>query len=107
GFFLHIPLPPAALLTMLPHHEHLFPELGSYDLIGLQNARDRDALLEYFRAEMQAKTRANGDVQLRDGRRLRVLPFPVAIDTLEVARQARRAVASAATQRLVKSLEHR
>ncbi len=107
GFFLHIPLPPAALLTMLPHHEHLFPELGSYDLIGLQNARDRDALLEYFRDEMQAKTRANGDVQLRDGRRLRVLPFPVAIDTLEVARQARRAVASAATQRLVKSLEHR
>src|SRR6185312_1621129 len=39
GFFLHIPLPPAALLTMLPHHEHLFPELGSYDLIGLQNRR--------------------------------------------------------------------
>jgi trehalose 6-phosphate synthase len=107
GFFLHIPLPTAALLTMLPHHEHLFPLLGAYDLIGLQNRRDRDALLDYFRTEMQAKTRANGDVQLRNGRCLRVQPFPVAIDTLEVARQAKRAAASAATQRLIRSLEQR
>ena len=107
GFFLHIPLPTAALLTMLPHHEHLFPLLGAYDLIGLQNRRDRDALLDYFRTEMQAKTSANGDVQLRNGRSLRVQPFPVAIDTLEVARQAKRAAASAATQRLVRSLEQR
>jgi trehalose 6-phosphate synthase len=107
GFFLHIPLPTAALLTMLPHHEHLFPLFGSYDLIGVQNRRDRDALLEYFRTEMHAKTRINGDVHLRNGRRLRVQPFPVAIDTVEVARQATRAVGSAATQRLIRSLEHR
>jgi trehalose 6-phosphate synthase len=107
GFFLHIPLPAAALLTMLPHHEHLFPLLGAYDLIGLQNRRDRDALLDYFRTEMQAKTRASGDVELKSGRRLRVQPFPVAIDTLEVARQAQRAAASAATQRLTRSLEGR
>jgi trehalose 6-phosphate synthase len=107
GFFLHIPLPTAALLTMLPHHEHLFPLLGAYDLIGLQNRRDRDALLDYFRTEMQAKTHSNGDVQLRNGRRLRVQPFPVAIDTLEVARQAKRSAASAATQRLIRSLEQR
>jgi len=107
GFFLHIPLPTAALLTMLPHHEHLFPLLGAYDLIGLQSHRDRDALLDYFRTEMQAKTRVNGDVQLRNGRQLRVQPFPVAIDTLEVARQAKRAATSAATQRLIRSLEQR
>jgi len=107
GFFLHIPLPAAALLTMLPHHEHLFPLLGAYDLIGLQNRRDRDALLDYFRTEMQAKTRASGDVQLQGGRRLRVQPFPVAIDTLEVAQQAKRSAASAATQRLIRSLENR
>jgi trehalose 6-phosphate synthase len=107
GFFLHIPLPTAALLTMLPHHEHLFPLFASYDLIGMQNRRDRDALLDYFRSEMQAKTRVNGDVELRNGRRLRVSAFPVAIDTREVARQAVRAAASAATQRLIRSLEGR
>jgi trehalose 6-phosphate synthase len=107
GFFLHIPLPAAALLTLLPHHEHLFPLFGAYDLIGLQNRRDRDALLEYLRTEMQAKTRASGEVELRDGRRLRVSAFPVAIDTHEIARQAQRASSSAATQRLIRSLEHR
>jgi trehalose 6-phosphate synthase len=107
GFFLHIPLPAAALLTLLPHHEHLFPLFGAYDLIGLQNRRDRDALLEYFRTEMGAKTRVSGDVELKDGRRLRVCALPVSIDTREIARQAQRAAGSAATQRLIRSLEHR
>jgi trehalose 6-phosphate synthase len=107
GFFLHIPLPTAALLTMLPHHEHLFPLFGAYDLIGLQNRRDRDALLDYFRSEMGAKTRVSGEVDLRNGRHLRVSAFPVAIDTTEVARQAARAAASAATKRLIRSLEQR
>jgi trehalose 6-phosphate synthase len=107
GFFLHIPLPTAALLTMLPHHEHLFPTLAAYDLIGLQNRRDRDALLEYFHTEMRAKTSADGAVLLPDGRRLRAEAFPAAIDTAEVARLAARAVGSAATKRLVRSLEQR
>ncbi|HKE46615.1 MAG TPA: trehalose-6-phosphate synthase [Rhodanobacteraceae bacterium] len=107
GFFLHIPLPSSALLTMLPHHEHLFPTFGSYDLIGVQNHRDRDALLQYFREEIGARIGAGGDVQLRSGHRLGVHAFPIAIDTTEVARQAARAVRSAATERLVRSLEHR
>jgi trehalose 6-phosphate synthase len=106
GFFLHIPLPSAALLTMLPHHEQLFPTFAAYDLIGLQNWRDRAALLEYFRDEMAASTDAGGRVQI-GGRRLRMEAFPIAIDTLEVARQAAHAFESAATQRLIRSLEHR
>jgi trehalose 6-phosphate synthase len=108
GFFLHIPLPTAALLTLLPHHELLFPTLAAYDLIGLQNHRDRDALLEYFRSEMRAKTSAaDGGILMPDGRRLRASAFPVAIDTGEVARLAAKAVNSAATKRLVRSLEQR
>jgi trehalose 6-phosphate synthase len=107
GFFLHIPLPPAALMRMLPHHEQLFPTLAAYDLIGLQNIRDRDALFEYFRCEMHARCDESGDVQLRDGRTFEVRAFPIAIDTAAVARQAARAVGSAATQRLIRSLEHR
>ncbi|HEY6985966.1 MAG TPA: trehalose-6-phosphate synthase [Rhodanobacteraceae bacterium] len=106
GFFLHIPLPTAALLSMLPHHEHLFPTLAAYDLIGLQNWRDRDALLEYFRTEVGANIRSGGRIEVK-GRRLRVQTFPIAIDTAEVASQAARAVNSAATQRLIRSLEHR
>ena len=107
GFFLHIPLPTSALLTMLPHHEHLFPTLAAYDLIGLQNWRDRDALLAYFREEVGAKIGHDGRVTLPNGRHLRAKAFPIAIDTTEVARQAERAVKSAATQRLIRSLEGR
>ena len=107
GFFLHIPLPTAALLTLLPHHEHLFPTLAAYDLIGLQSPRDRDALLDYFRSELRAKTTADGGIHMPDGRRLRADAFPVAIDTAEVARQAAKAIGSAATRRLVRSLEQR
>jgi len=107
GFFLHIPLPTSALLTLLPHHEHLFPTLAAYDLIGLQNHRDRDALLDYFRTEMRAKTSPDGGILMPDGRHLRAGSFPVAIDTPEVARLARKAVGSAATKRLVRSLEQR
>jgi trehalose 6-phosphate synthase len=107
GFFLHIPLPPPALLTMLPHHEELFPTFGAYDLVGLQNRRDCDALLQYFRDEMGAQTDASGEVRLQGGRRLHVRPFPIGIDTATVAAQAARAVRSPATQRLIRSLEHR
>jgi trehalose 6-phosphate synthase len=106
GFFLHIPLPPPALLRMLPHHEELFPALAAYDLVGLQNRRDRDALHDYFRCEAGAKI-SNGIVRLTDGRRLDVRVFPISIDTAAVARQAARAANSPATQRLIRSLEHR
>ena len=107
GFFLHVPLPPPSLLRMLPHHEELFPKLADYDLIGLQNGRDRDALLDYFRCEMDARIGTKGAVQFRNGRRLRVDAFPIAIDTTAVARQAARAINSAATKRLIRSLENR
>ncbi|HJT98074.1 MAG TPA: alpha,alpha-trehalose-phosphate synthase (UDP-forming), partial [Rhodanobacteraceae bacterium] len=107
GFFLHIPLPPTALLTMLPHHEELFPSLTAYDLIGLQSRRDRDAALDYFHSELGARCGEDGIVELAGGRRLEVRAFPIAIDTTAVARQAARSVNSAATQRLIRSLENR
>ncbi len=107
GFFLHIPVPPASVLTTLPHHEQLFPALAACDLIGLQGERDRDALLGYFREEMAARTDAAGAVLLPNGRRFRVRAFPIGIDTAQVAEQARKAANSATTQRLVRSLEGR
>lgn len=107
GFFLHIPLPPAALLRILPHHEELFPALGACDLIGLQGERDRAALVEYFRDEMDVRVAADGTLELGNGRKVRIAAFPIGIDTAAVARQAERAMTSAATQRLIRSLENR
>jgi len=108
GFFLHVPLPPPALLIALPHHEELFSTFADYNLIGLQTRRDQIALLDYFREEMAADTdAADGSVRLPDGRALRTAVFPIGIDTAQVARQAQRAVKSKATVRLVDSLQGR
>ena len=107
GFFLHVPVPPPALLAELPHHHALFGTLCAYDLVGVQTRPDRDALLDYFRDELGASVKADGRVTMRDGRRLRIQAFPIGIDTALVAAQARKAAGSAATQRLVRSLEGR
>ncbi|HEX7770623.1 MAG TPA: trehalose-6-phosphate synthase [Dokdonella sp.] len=107
GFFLHVPVPPSALLAELPRHESLFGALSAYDLVGVQTTADRDALLGYFRSEHGATTRADGSVAMPDGRRFRVQAFPIGIDAALVATQARKAAGSAATQRLVRSLEGR
>jgi trehalose 6-phosphate synthase len=107
GFFLHVPLPPPALLTVLPHHEQLFPALAACDLVGLQTQGDRDALLAYFREEMQATTSADGNIVLPTGRSFEAAVFPIGIDALKVAEQARKAASSPATRRLVASLEAR
>ncbi len=40
GFFLHIPLPPAAAWARLPGAEELARSLGAYDLVGVQTERD-------------------------------------------------------------------
>jgi len=107
GFFLHVPFPPAALLSMLPHHETLFPALAACDLIGVQTQADCAALIGYFRDETGASIGKNGTVTMPDGRRFHVAAFPIGIDAERVAAQARKAETGAATQRLVRSLEGR
>jgi trehalose 6-phosphate synthase len=107
GFFLHVPLPPPALLRMLPHHEQLFPGLAACDLVGVQTRADRDALLAYFREEAHADASAGGDVTMPGGRRFAIDVFPIGIDAKIVAEQARKGASSAANLRLVRSLEGR
>jgi trehalose 6-phosphate synthase len=40
GFFLHIPFPPPEILTALPNHDWLIPQLAAYDLVGFQTTND-------------------------------------------------------------------
>jgi trehalose 6-phosphate synthase len=107
GFYLHIPLPPRALLAMLPHHEHLFPLLADYDLVGVQTRTDLDGLIGYFTDERAAERGADGLLVPPGGRPFRAAALPISIDTMLVAEQARRSANSAATQRLVRSLDGR
>lgn len=107
GFFLHIPVPPPALLMLLPGHERLFPLLGACDLVGLQTPTDRDALVDYLVQHAAAHVDADGALSMPDGRRVRIGAFPIGIDAGAVAVAARKAANSSATARLVRSLESR
>jgi trehalose 6-phosphate synthase len=51
GFFLHIPVPPPEILTALPNHESLIPQLGAYDLVGFQTKADANNCARYFEYE--------------------------------------------------------
>lgn len=107
GFFLHVPVPPAQLLTTLPGHDELFATLGAYDLVGLQTREDVRALHHYLREELGAAIGAKGRVTMRDARTFRTAAFPISVDAERIARQAATAVRSAASERLRGSLEGR
>jgi trehalose 6-phosphate synthase len=107
GFFLHTPLPAAALLIALPQHRELLETLASYDLIGLHTARDLRALEDYFLHEAGGTTRSGGRLRAANGRSFRAAVFPISIDTAEVARAARDAEACEEIGQLRSSLEGR
>lgn len=106
GFFLHVPVPPAELLRILPPHRDLFKTFAQYDLIGTQTESDSAALRAYFTQELDARTRRGGLLEMGK-RRFRIAAFPISIDTAQVARQAQAASTNATTRRLIASLQGR
>ena len=105
GFFLHIPLPPPELLINLPCHRELIATLSACDLVGVQNRDDARALFDYFARRLGA-TRSRDVVEL-GGRRTHIAPFPISIDTAEVARQSRYAINNSTVRKLRASLNDR
>jgi trehalose 6-phosphate synthase len=105
GFFLHIPLPPPELLVNLPCHLDLMATLAAYDLVGVQVKDDASALFRYFLGVLG--TSRSGDVIELDGRHTRIAPFPISIDTAEVAHQAQSVLGNSAIRKLRASLEDR
>jgi trehalose 6-phosphate synthase len=106
GFFLHIPWPPPAMLVNLPCHADLLATFADYDLIGVQGGDDARALLDYFR-EYGDNVTVDDDSFTTSGRRTRVAPFPISIDTAEVARQSAAAVGNPTNKRFFASLQGR
>src|SRR6185312_2518914 len=105
GFFLHIPLPPPELLINLPCHRELIATLSACDLVGVQHRDDARALFDYF-ARRLGGTRSRDVVEL-GGRRTHIAPFPISIDTAEVARQSRYAINNSTVRKLRASLNDR
>jgi trehalose 6-phosphate synthase len=106
GFFLHVPFPPPEIITALPHHEWLIPQLSAYDLVGLQTRNDATNLARYFENECRLRKRGECAYQA-NGHTVRIGVFPIGIETSEFNRIARRSVRSPLVQNVLESLAGR
>ncbi len=106
GFFLHIPFPPPEILTALPNHESLIPQLGDYDLVGFQTRGDANNCARYFEYECGYRPLSGFRFQTPD-RQTRVGVFPIGIETPAFSRAARRSVRSPMVRNVVDSLSGR
>jgi trehalose 6-phosphate synthase len=106
GFFLHVPFPPPEIITALPNHEWLIPQLSAYDLVGLQTKNDATNLARYF--ENECRLRKRGELAYQaNGHTVRIGVFPIGIETTEFNRIARRSVRSPLVQNVLESLAGR
>jgi trehalose 6-phosphate synthase len=106
GFFLHVPCPPPDILTALPNHEWLIPQLSAYDLVGFQTENDAANFARYLETECRLHKHGGYTFQTA-GRTMRIGVFPIGIETAEFSRLAVRSVRSAMVQNVLGSLAGR
>jgi trehalose 6-phosphate synthase len=106
GFFLHVPFPPPDILTALPNHEWLIPQLGAYDLVGLQTENDATNFARYFENECRLPKRGE-KAFLAGDRTVHFGAFPIGIEADEFSRLARRSLRSRLVQNVLDSLAGR
>ena len=106
GFFLHVPFPPPEILTALPNHEWLIPQLSDYDVVGFQTTGDAANFARYL--ESECRFQKCGELRFQTpSRTLRIGVFPIGIETAEFNRLARRSVRSPMVRNVVESLAGR
>jgi len=103
GFFLHVPLPPPEILTGLPHYEHLFAALQSYDLVGFQTEGDMANFARFLAQEFGLPNHISRSGAIGPSG-MRVGAFPVGIAAAEFNRQAEQAVDTPYVRDVVKSI---
>jgi len=106
GFFLHIPFPPPEILTALPHHDWLIPQLSAYDLVGFQTDNDAANFARYLQNECRLPKRSEFSFQTPE-RAVRIAVFPIGIETADFNALARRSVRSPMVRDVVESLSGR
>jgi trehalose 6-phosphate synthase len=89
GFFLHIPFPPPEIFAAVPDHKKLARSLIAYDLVGFQTLRDRENFIRYAQEHCGARLTGDGDLRV-SGRTVKVEAFPIGIDAVQFATDARR-----------------
>jgi len=106
GFFLHVPFPPPEIVTALPNHDWLFPQMSAYDLIGFQTENDAANFARYFSNEIRL-TRIDSCTFRADDRVFRTAVLPIGIETEEFHRVAEQSVESPTVQNVLASLAGR
>jgi trehalose 6-phosphate synthase len=106
GYFHHIPWPTPEVFYCLPSHAALVRDLSHYDLVGLQTEHDVRALLTYISAEAKGWIGPGGVVGMQ-GRRFRVVAYPIGIDVDAFVRDAKASIGGQDRKRLDASLAGR
>ena len=106
GFFLHVPFPPPEILTALPNHEWLIPQLGAYDLVGFQTESNATNFARYLEGECRLQKRSAYTFQSGE-RTVRIGVFPIGIETNVFNRLARRSAHSPLVHNVLDSLAGR
>jgi trehalose 6-phosphate synthase len=106
GFFLHVPFPPPEILTALPNHNWLIPQLNAYDLIGFQTSNDANNFSRYLEAECHLNM-LGGTTGEMDEPSPRIGVFPIGIDVDEFRRLAEGSLGSPLVQNVLESLAGR
>jgi trehalose 6-phosphate synthase len=106
GYFLHVPFPPPEILTTLPNHDWLIPQLSSYDLVGFQTENDASNFARYLEKECRLRESAHFTYQTGE-RTVRVGVFPIGVETTKFSRLARRSVRSPLVRNVLDSLAGR
>ena len=106
GFFLHVPFPPPEILTALPNHDWLIPQLSAYDLVGFQTENDAANFARYLESECRLPPSGDHTFQTPD-RTLHIGVFPIGIETHEFRRLAERSSRSPLVQSVLDSLAGR
>jgi trehalose 6-phosphate synthase len=106
GFFLHIPFPPPEIMTALPSHSRLIPDMSHYDLVGFQTENDADNFGRYLHSEC-GMTRVSRFAYKTPHGMVNVGVFPIGIETANFSAAAQRAARSGFVSRFVESLAGR
>ncbi len=106
GFFLHVPLPGADTLAVLPGLGTLMRGLAAADLVGFQTERDLQSFKDYVRQEAGGTTGPNGSINCFD-RTVEAGAFPIGIDTRAFASLAEKALSKPECQQIKDGLGSR
>jgi trehalose 6-phosphate synthase len=106
GFFLHIPFPPAQILTTVPPHQALVKALCCYDLVGFQTPADLRSFVDYIVHEGRGTAQPDGLVNAF-GRTLRAGAYPIGIYPDEIAELAQAGASRKPVQILKQTLHDR